>query len=192
MYQDGCLTFKEFLISLAVGYLMGFMSLPTPGGAEAAASVTSPVVTPSACTLEDVRKSLLDRDGRAIAYAFNMCLEAYMQFDVHHRGVIHKDELEQAMTFLASRGAGSGLKSRADHPVASDALHFLTEERFAELDFDNDGTCTFREFLFAMFSWVGIDDDDEEEDEDEEAGGAAAGGGGGGAAAGGGGATGTA
>jgi hypothetical protein len=43
------------------------------------------------------------------------------------------------------------------------ALQFLTAERFAELDFDHDGCCTFKEFLFAFVRWVGLDESDDED-----------------------------
>lgn len=34
-----------------------------------------------------------------------------------------------------------------------------------EMDWDRNGTVTFKEFLFAFTSWVGIDDNEEEEEE---------------------------
>lgn len=35
-----------------------------------------------------------------------------------------------------------------------------------EMDWDRNGTVTFKEFLFAFTSWVGIDDNEEEEEEE--------------------------
>lgn len=35
------------------------------------------------------------------------------------------------------------------------ALEFVTSERFHELDWDEDGAVTFKEFLFAFVHWVG-------------------------------------
>ena len=35
--------------------------------------------------------------------------------------------------------------------------------RFDEMDWDANGMVSFKEFLFAMESWVGMDDEDEED-----------------------------
>lgn len=116
----------------------------------------------------DVTESLKDKDGRALMQTFHLCLEAYATFDRSHSGCINKDELEAAMTELATVGASHSMGARRTHPVPTAALHFLSEERFAELDFDKDGSATFAEFLFAMFTWVGIDEDDEDEVEEQK------------------------
>jgi len=36
------------------------------------------------------------------------------------------------------------------------------------MDWDKNGTVTFKEFLFAFTRWVGIDNEDDEDDDDEE------------------------
>jgi len=35
------------------------------------------------------------------------------------------------------------------------------------MDWDKNGTVTFKEFLFAFTRWVGIDNEDDEDDDDE-------------------------
>jgi calcium-binding protein CML len=37
-----------------------------------------------------------------------------------------------------------------------------------EMDWDKNGTVTFKEFLFAFTRWVGIDNEDDDEDGEEE------------------------
>jgi hypothetical protein len=37
-----------------------------------------------------------------------------------------------------------------------------------EMDWDKNGTVTFKEFLFAFTRWVGIDNEDDDEDDEEE------------------------
>jgi hypothetical protein len=64
--------------------------------------------------------------------------------------------------------AQSGAKGVTPNVHHSDAIGFLTDERYAELDWDGDGSVTFKEFLFAFMSWVGLDDDEDEEDEGAE------------------------
>lgn len=125
--------------------------------------------------------------SRVIAYVFHLVLEAYMQLDMKRRGVIHKDDLRAGMaqltmmssqarskvkpptsnrTHTASQSSASAASARA-LPVS--ALEFLTEERFNELDWNEDGEITFREFLFAFVSWVGTDEEEDEDDEELEA-----------------------
>jgi len=48
----------------------------------------------------------------------------------------------------------SGLSSKA-----------IRDERIKELDFDQDGTITFQEFVLTFQRWAGSDDDDEDEEE---------------------------
>ena len=36
----------------------------------------------------------------------------------------------------------------------------LSRQRWEELDWDADGSITFKEFLFAMFKWCGLDDEE--------------------------------
>jgi hypothetical protein len=37
-----------------------------------------------------------------------------------------------------------------------------------EMDWDKNGTVTFKEFLFAFTRWVGLDDNEDEDDDDIE------------------------
>lgn len=44
-------------------------------------------------------------------------------------------------------------------------LAFLSEARWAEMDWDRDGTITFEEFLYSFLEWVGLDDESDSDDE---------------------------
>ena len=83
------------------------------------------------------------------------------------------------MSQLAMLSPAAGVKRtpQKDGKAHSDAMHFLSEERFSELDFDHDGTITFIEWLFAFFTWVEVDDEDDEDEAVLGAPGAATGGG---------------
>ena len=58
------------------------------------------------------------------------------------------------------KSSSSGGSSSHGHGVAGE---FLTERRMAEMDWDRDGTITFKEFVFAFASWVGMDEGGDEE-----------------------------
>ena len=104
---------------------------------------------------------LLAREGTAIAYSFTLVLEAFFYFDPKHTGFIKKEELAESMGALSSAGVSAGVTA-AGH--SGEALSFLTEERYNELDWDHDGSVTFKEFLFAFMAWVGLDDEDSDDE----------------------------
>lgn len=172
LYRNGRLTFREFLVGLAVGSLLGLIPFSATSTASPmpTETTTGGLRTAGKALRElpetEARASLTANDGRAIMQAFHLCLEAFAAFDVKHAGELHREDLESAMTTMSMGSAAGALKERARHPIPTDALHFLSEERFKELDFDSDGSITFREFLFAMFAWVGLDEGEEDEDED--------------------------
>lgn len=49
------------------------------------------------------------------------------------------------------------------------ALIFAPLVNAEEMDWDKNGTVTFKEFLFAFTRWVGIDNEDDDEDDEEAA-----------------------
>jgi len=66
--------------------------------------------------------------------------------------------------------AGGAAAAPERRVVPASALEFLTQERWAELDWDANGEISFREWVHAFLSWAEVD---EEEDDDVEAEGAA-------------------
>ena len=50
----------------------------------------------------------------------------------------------------------------------SKGLVGFSARRFEELDWDKNGKVSFREFLFALEKWLGIDADDAGEDMEDE------------------------
>jgi hypothetical protein len=42
--------------------------------------------------------------------------------------------------------------------------HFLSRERWEDLEWDHTGRITFREFIVAFMAWVGVDEDDEDDE----------------------------
>lgn len=81
--------------------------------------------------------------------ALNMVEDAFLFFDEDGDGYLSKDEIQHALTDGKEGGAGSA-----------------ATQRFAEMDYNTDGLCSFKEFLYAYVGWVGTAED-EDEDEDE-------------------------
>lgn len=53
-------------------------------------------------------------------------------------------------------------------PVYILALLFTLLLTPEEMDWDKNGTVTFKEFLFAFTRWVGIDNEDDDDGDDDE------------------------
>ncbi|KAF1334250.1 putative calcium-binding protein cml21-like isoform x2, partial [Globisporangium splendens] len=141
MLEDGRLNFKEFLVCLAIGFML---------------------------------------HGNKLRIAFQLAVDAFLCFDVDGNGLINKqDHLshsarclprdEMAMRLGTSTQLHSPtkktstLKERAGFHKESGEMSInaeIWERRFNEMDWNNDGTIQFKEFLMAFESWVGLDDDD--------------------------------
>jgi len=143
------------------------------GGASGGASVgttSTLVVVPQDSPATAIRRrssaAAVSAHSVAIRNAFHLVLEAYMYFDTKGEGVIRRDAFSKAMEDEVAGGASK--RSRGKRHASGPAMSMLTSERFAELDWDKDGTITFKEFLFAFEDWIGLNDDDEEEGGDAE------------------------
>ncbi|XP_044500545.1 probable calcium-binding protein CML22 isoform X2 [Mangifera indica] len=83
------------------------------------------------------------------------------------------DTIVEAFLFLDKNGDGKlnkkdMLKSlNESYPREKSPAH-VTKNRFQEMDWDKNGKVGFREFLFSLISWVGIDSDEEISDTNEE------------------------
>ncbi|KDO16011.1 hypothetical protein SPRG_18453 [Saprolegnia parasitica CBS 223.65] len=79
-------------------------------------------------------------------------------------GLIEKEEMLRRLTEsmhehspTKKMSVGSTTKSGSTCPANA----FISQKRFNEMDWDHDGSITFKEFLMAFESWVGVDDDDD-------------------------------
>ena len=79
--------------------------------------------------------------GKEIQWAFNNIVSTYLLFDKDASGILSRDEVLQQ---LSAKSGGSGSVGKG---MSSNA-------RWEELDWDNDGTISFREFIWAFESWV--------------------------------------
>ena len=119
MYANKNLTHKEFLVCLAVGYVLG-----------------------------DIKVGSGSELGPELKQAFDWVLGAYLVFDVKHTGILDKEEVLKQMQ--AKEGA---FKSAG-------AASVLSAERWKEMDWDDDGTITFKEFFWAFQGWISAEDED--------------------------------
>lgn len=103
-------------------------------------------------------------EGTKLKRTFELIADGYIQFDKKGQGAIKKSDLRE----IAYRKIVQ-IKNNKRREGVDPVIEFLTKERFHELDTRAGELVTFREFLFAFESWVGMDD--EEGKEEEEAGG---------------------
>ncbi|KAL9232769.1 hypothetical protein vseg_007839 [Gypsophila vaccaria] len=76
---------------------------------------------------------------------FESVLQAFFCMDKNCDGKLNKSDMIMSLT---------------DAPCEKSPAH-ITKTRFKEMDKDKDGNVSFREFLFALTSWLGIDSDED-------------------------------
>ncbi|XP_021750649.1 probable calcium-binding protein CML22 [Chenopodium quinoa] len=76
---------------------------------------------------------------------FDKIVEVFFYMDKNGDGKLNKKDIVAAFT---------------DAPTERSPSH-VTRTRFMEMDKDKDGNVSFREFLFGLTSWLGIDSDEE-------------------------------
>ncbi|ETV92513.1 hypothetical protein H310_13196 [Aphanomyces invadans] len=168
MTESGRLTFKEFLVCLAIGFVLH--RIPAlddrePDGQPQLSIFYAPL---NSSIKDGEPKSLLFGDGNKLRQAFHLAVDVFLWFDIDGDGLIERNEMlsrlhesmhEHSPTKKTSKQR-SFLKA-SDATVTCPANSFITQRRFNEMDWDHDGSITFKEFLMAFESWVGVDDEDD-------------------------------
>lgn len=77
---------------------------------------------------------------------FDTIIEAFLFLDKNGDGKLNKKDISRAMN---------------DHFHLEKSPTHLSKTRFKEMDWNKDGKVGFREFLFSLINWVGIDSNDE-------------------------------
>mmetsp|Transcript_12522 Transcript_12522/g.17101 ORF Transcript_12522/g.17101 Transcript_12522/m.17101 type:complete len:226 (-) Transcript_12522:241-918(-) len=85
---------------------------------------------------------------RKLNEGYQICAKAFAFFDEDGGGTISKEEVERA---LAENGSHKNIKNNGKSQDSS-AI-------FKQLDADESGQVSFKEFLFCMVEWAGIDED---------------------------------
>jgi calcium-binding protein CML len=160
------LNFQEFLLCLAVCTVMHLFP-DTSLQVSSEVKVSSPETSNESSSSSDTdggSKTPLDPDliekGQELVNAMQLVLECYVMFDKDGSGTIDRSEVMQMISEDES--------SKAGKKTGSHANALLSKDRWAELDWDSDGTITFKEFLFALFQWVGVNDEEEAQKEEED------------------------
>ncbi|KAG6520666.1 probable calcium-binding protein CML21 [Zingiber officinale] len=82
--------------------------------------------------------------------SFEALVNAFVFLDKNKDGYVSKTEMVHAINETTAGERSSGR---------------IAMKRFEEMDWDKNGMVTFKEFLFAFTSWVGMDDEVEEDEE---------------------------
>eukprot|EP01018_Ginkgo_biloba_P015875 Gb_04277 [translate_table: standard] len=119
MDESKGIDFKEFIVLLALVYLLGDRADPT---------------TNSRIGLPHLEAT------------FDTIVDTFVFFDKNGDGYVTKKEMVQAIHEV------SPVERTADD---------IGIKRFREMDWNRNGTITFKEFLFAFTNWVGVEDDED-------------------------------
>ncbi|OQR94766.1 hypothetical protein THRCLA_08101 [Thraustotheca clavata] len=169
MAENGQLSFKEFLVCLAIGFVLH--RIPAFEESEKELSI---FYAPLSNTTEP--KTLLFGEGNKLRQAFQLAVDVFLWFDIDGNGLIQKEEMqsrlyesmhEHSPTKKMSKARVAKMAGQKTQGKSCPANAFISQKRFNEMDWDNDGSITFKEFLMAFESWVGVDEDVETEEEED-------------------------
>ncbi|KAM0896340.1 hypothetical protein ACQ4PT_023264 [Festuca glaucescens] len=82
---------------------------------------------------------------------FETLVDAFVFLDKNKDGYVSKSEVIEAINETSAGERSSGR---------------IGVKRFEEMDWDKNGTVTFKEFLFAFTRWVGLDENEDDEDDE--------------------------
>jgi Ca2+-binding EF-hand superfamily protein len=118
------ISFREFLICIAVGYFL---------------------------KVEDSS----DEKFLEIQRGFRVIQEAFKLMDSNNSNSVEAEELKSALLGSIDNNNQANL---VNSEQAAKNQRELLESRFAELDFNADGSVSFAEFLFGFITWVSFDE----------------------------------
>ena len=138
IYENGQLSLKEFVVCLALGYVLGDLKLNETVEAQKAS--------------DEIKQTASGYFGHAqeLESAFNTIIGTYLLFDGDASGDLDREEVMRQMA------------SREGVFASQSAASFLSNARWQELDWDGDGQITVREFIWAFQTWIADDGDDDQ------------------------------
>ncbi|WOL14398.1 hypothetical protein Cni_G23178 [Canna indica] len=83
-----------------------------------------------------------------IEATFNMLVEAFAFFDKNGDGKLEKKDFVLALNETSFRNKSPS---------------HIARRRFREMDWNKDGMVNFKEFLYSMIKWIGMETDDDQE-----------------------------
>lgn len=157
--EDGQkLNHKEFLVALIICYILRSIPLlatpmarrmsidggKTPPPPESHSPRPSGSQTPPRRSRKNSVTGLFTASNNDdLRASFDLMVHAYLLFDTDAKGYIAKSDVSNMMK---EEGVREG-------------QFFLQEERWEEMDWNNDGTIEFSEFIYTFSRWVDIDED---------------------------------
>ncbi|CAN0330377.1 unnamed protein product [Pylaiella littoralis] len=146
-YEDKQLTMKQFLVVLAMGYVLDAIPdlLESPEKAEAEAAARA----------AGRRMSNFYNKEKTVREALELFTYAYLLFDKDCKGVISRQEVMVVVAENGQRDTGS--------------MSVLSQERWDEMDWDSNGDISFGEFVYAFTKWVDVDGEETLEDLEKKA-----------------------
>ena len=136
MYDNNKLSLKEFVVCLMLGYVLGHLQLSGVAEDSGAAPAANNEASIEASKEGDDDDDAFQGHAEELRWAFNNIIGAYLLFDVDASGDLSRDEV------LKQLQAKTGVFADAA------AQNLMTEERWKELDWDDDGQISFREFIW--------------------------------------------
>jgi len=140
---NNMIDFREFILVITFLYMMGYINVQ---------NANVKLDPPSPVHLQGKPITIMGDVGASI----DLVVDAFLFFDKDGNGRIMKNEVMEA---LVTMGGVSGGKY-AEANVASG----IWRRRFEEMDCDNSGCISFKEFILGFENWVGFDEEDEEEE----------------------------
>ncbi len=150
IFTHGKLSLKEFTLCICMGYVLGDMKLDN------ATTFTPADAADAKAGSIDRKSSRFFTSENELREAFDVIIGCYLLFDADGTGDLDKGEVLAMME--EKKGAFSD----------GTASNIFTKKRWEELDFDNDGQITFKEFTWALLGWIVEAEDGDEADEADE------------------------
>ncbi|KAL3668646.1 hypothetical protein V7S43_005946 [Phytophthora oleae] len=159
MMEDGRLNFKEFLVCLAIGFVLH--KIPSLEGEQTQqlGIFYAPI---SRTSSKSSSQSILFGEGNKLRLAFQLAVDAFLWFDVDGDGCINRSEISMKLQNSMALHSPTKKMSTADlnKSTSNDSSNqTIWEQRFMEMDWNGDGTIHFKEFLMAFESWVGLEEE---------------------------------
>jgi hypothetical protein len=170
------LTWREFVVSLAVGSVLHLLPLMEgegnmEGGGADTKALGDDQQSQDAQSSAGTSDAPLDRlagSAKEVATAMHLVLEAWVLFDKDGSGSIDKDEVLALLSTHAHENNHMATGKSTTQGKEEEGVAFLSKSRWQELG-GTTGIITFREFVVAMITWVGADEDADEEEGEEVA-----------------------
>lgn len=137
--ETNVISIKEFLVALTIGMVLDVIPALNPPNDSEKANGNSP----NKPMMKRSFSGLLGHSGE-IKEVLNLIVSAYLIFDTDGKGYIERTGIEAMLEEQGRKGPGNAM---------------LSQQRWAEMDWDANGTIDFAEFVYAFTSWVDLDEE---------------------------------